>query len=51
MVSDTKSSLKERAAMVNSNSAKNLRFLRIKHTLSSLSGFEINIATEYLISQ
>ena len=36
-------SLKERAAKVNSNSAKNLRFLRIKRTLSSLLGFEIKL--------
>ena len=35
--------LKERAAMVYSNSAKNLRFLRVKSTLSSLLGFEIKL--------
>ena len=35
--------LKERAAMVYSNSAKNLRFLRVKPTLSSLLGFEIKL--------
>ena len=36
-------SLKERAGMVNSNSAKNLRFLRVKCTLSSQLGFEIKL--------